>query len=443
MKSRQVYITWLLSGVLLQRALFRVGANVINLSKGQDEATETLDYCRFMHSQLPDFLRLTKGHDQSSLIDFPAMHSKMRALPATRDAGIGFGSATLIDADEFEFHEYAAENYIEIKPMIDRGDRQYIILSAVNVLKQNTKFKELYRSAREGHDFIQEGEHVACFQDGVGDNGFFPIFIPYGVLPDRTPEWYEKQKTEYADWELRSRYPRTEAEALATVDVLQFFDEPALASMEMDATQPIECTHDGLIKIYKPPVVGEKYCVFTDPSDGKEDPFHTVVMKASTGEGVVEAHGKVTADFAAKIHDELVREYWNAQNSFEVNASAGGKFQETIKSLDTPNVQPTRHPDGKIKKDSYGWYTTPQHKRNMLWSIEEAVRKREAKSRDKMTIQEMRSMIVPEGKEPQTSGVHDDRVMAWAGVWQVYKYMPMGGQKTVSSNYTLSLRYRG
>ncbi|KKL09238.1 hypothetical protein LCGC14_2567890, partial [marine sediment metagenome] len=47
MKSRQVYMTWLIAGVLLHRGLFQTGANVINLSKGEAEATETLDYSRF------------------------------------------------------------------------------------------------------------------------------------------------------------------------------------------------------------------------------------------------------------------------------------------------------------------------------------------------------------------------------------------------------------
>ena len=83
LKAKQLGITWLMQADNLHMSLFREGANILTLSKGQDEAAEELDYARFIHSQLPDFLRVTKGKDQSSLITFPATHSRMRALPST------------------------------------------------------------------------------------------------------------------------------------------------------------------------------------------------------------------------------------------------------------------------------------------------------------------------------------------------------------------------
>ena len=355
-------------------------------------------------------------------MEFPSINSKIRALASTRDAGVGFGQASKVICDEWEYHDYAKENYAEVKPMIDRGG-QLIILSTADKLRSGTKFKEVYNKAR------------------AGENNFFKVFLPYNLLDYRTPEWYENLKKDYAPWEIECKYPRTEDEALGTINVLQFFDKQVLEDMEQDVCRPVDCdvnSHNGMVKVFKPPIIGEKYCIFTDPSDGKEDPFHTIVMKASTGEYVTEAHGKIPADQCAKIHDELVKAYNNASNSFEINASAGGKFSETIKALDTPNVQPTRKVDGTIVKDAFGLYTTPQHKRNMLWNYEERIRKREACIHDKDTIVEMRGFIIPEGGEPQaTSGLHDDRVRAGAGVWWVYKYMPHGTQHTVTRQYSI------
>src|SRR3990167_2929328 len=91
LKSKQIGFTWTMGGDNLHLASFTEGANIFGLSKGEDEAGETLDYSRFIHDQLPSFLRLTFGKNQSSLLTFPAMESRIRALPSTEDAGVGFG----------------------------------------------------------------------------------------------------------------------------------------------------------------------------------------------------------------------------------------------------------------------------------------------------------------------------------------------------------------
>ena len=417
LKAKQIGATWCLGGDNLHLAMFLEGANILTLSKGELEASESLDYSRFIHSQLPPFLQLPIGKNQESLITFPDMHSKLRALPSTEDAGVGFGGATRVAMDEFEYHKYDKQNYSEILPPILAGG-QLVIQSTADKLKTNTLFKELYTAAKHG------------------DNNFYPIFFPYDVLPERTEEWYDSIDMPASQKECR--FPRNEKEALETLKSRAFFDPLAIEAMYADIIpEPIEHElsdkYRGLVRIYRLPVVGRKYCLFTDPSDGKEDPHASIVIDAKTGEEVAESHGKIPADQVAEIHDALARLY-NAFNSYEVNALAGGHFDAKINELDTPNQCHRVKNDGGIDKTHTGWFTGKKIKNRALWGMEEAIRLRQIIPHSKECLYEMGQFMQPEGEEPQKpQGGHDDYIDAFGRAWLLRDYLPRATKPKVSS----------
>lgn len=409
-----------MGGANLHLALFHEGANILTLSKGEDEATESLDYSRFMRSQLPDFLRSSFGKDQASLLTFPAAHSKIRALPSTEDAGVGFGGATRVVMDEFEYHRYDEQNFAEIYPAVERGG-QLVVLSTADKAKIGTKFKELYLGAK------------------AGDNRFFKIFFPRDVLPERTQEWYDS--LDLPNWQKECRFPLTEQEALDTLKTRAFFDPIIIESLYADCNIRL-IEHDladkyrGLVKIYRLPEVGRKYCGFTDPSDGKDDPHASIIIDGVTGEQMAESHGKVPADQCAQIHDDLVRLYNNAFNSYEINATAGGQFAEKIKNLETPNQCSRVTPDGKLDNKKQGWWTGKALKGKMVWGLEEAIRLRQFIPHSKELLDELSQFMQPEGEEPQAPrGGHDDYVLACGGVFQIRKYMVTSEMKITSVKY--------
>jgi hypothetical protein len=416
LKAKQIGATWCLGGDNLHLAMFLEGANILTLSKGELEASESLDYSRFVHSQLPRFLQLPIGKNQESLISFPDMHSKLRALPSTEDAGVGFGGATRVVMDEFEYHKYDKQNYSEILPPILAGG-QLVIQSTADKLKTNTLFKELYIAAKHG------------------DNNFYPIFFPYDVLPERTLEWYDTIDMPASQKECR--FPRNEKEALETLKSRAFFNSEAITAMYADVMTPLEHElsdkYGGLVRIYRLPAVGRQYCLFTDPSDGKEDPHASVVIDARTGEGVAESHGKIPADQVAEIHDALARLY-NAFNSYEVNAMAGGHFDAKIKELNTPNQCYRVKNDRRLDEAHTGWYTGKKIKHDALWGLEEAVRLRQIIPHSKESIYEMEQFMQPEGEDPQKpQGGHDDYIDAWGRAWMLRNYMPSMGTTECSS----------
>ena len=402
----------MIAGYALHRANFYQGANVIILSKGEAEAGEVLDYCRFMHSQLPLYLRAEISRNQESLLAFPAINSKIRALSATENAGIGFGGATLVILDENDFHPFAEDNYIEIKPMIDAGgNRQLIILSAPNRKKLGSNFKKLYTEAK------------------AGENQFYPIFLPYNVIPERTEKWYEETAKDYEPWDMESRYPKTEDEALRISKALCYFDETTLTTMlKEDCYQPVEVRRDGKIKIFKKSVVGRRYCMAVDPAGGY-DPFAVGIIDWQTCELVATAHGRSQTDELARIVLELHEEYNKCFTGVERNPQGSGSFLiDKLLSAGLLNQYK--------EKDKLGWYTNSANRPTMLDEWREAIYKRLVKIYNKEMIAEHLNFIQEEGKEPRASkGSHDDYVIMGAILWQIRKRMPIPAGEVKSYPY--------
>lgn len=431
-------MTWTMANYTARHAMFRSGANAIMLSKGETEAGESLDYVRFIHSQLPSFLQLSKGHDQASLIDFPAMHSKIRALPATRDAGIGLGGASLVIPDEFEFHEYAAENYAEIKPMIDTGNGQMVIMSAPNKYDQETKFKGLWLGARDGMGALREITTGCWVQDGIGPNNFYPIFLGYNVLPERDEAWYEERTKEYDQWEIEGRYPRTEQEALSAPQLVCRFDVKALEDLKTRCSSPLKEEYNGLIKIYQEPIAGGKYCFVMDSSEGtaSSDPCAGMIIDHWC-EKVAEFHGRIPLDEQARIGWDLYQRYYNPFTAVERNA-AGLTLIEKLKDLGITNWF---FSDKARTKE--GWWTSSGNRPPMLTDLAEAVFHRQIKEPNPEALDEFHNFIRTKKKQEGEArkGAHDEYVIMWAIFLQIRKVMPTGTAKMITAKYKVS-RYR-
>ncbi len=402
-------MTWTMAGYALWDALFHSGANIILVSRGETEAGEMLDYCRFIHSQLPDFLKVSKGRDQASLMTFPTVHSKIRALPATAEAGIGLGGATLIILDEFDFHDNDEQNYAEIKPMIDAGG-QMVILSAPNKYNTETKFKEIWLKAK------------------AGENNFHPLFFSYAVLPNRDQAWYDARRREYDDWEMEGRYPRTEEEALSAPQLTQRFDTKALKDLEKDIDTPLKEEYNGMVKIYKLPVMGRKYLFPIDPSEGEYDPSGGVVLDDSLEE-IACFYGKIPLDEQARIAFDLHKRYNDAYLAPERNASGILLIEKLIQAgVEDRNFYHTG-------KDKPGWWTSSANRGILIADLAEMIRLRQIKPRTLEFINQCRTFIrtkkKPEGEAQK--GAHDEFPMFWGIGVQARKKMPLGGRVGIKS----------
>jgi hypothetical protein len=421
LKARQLGISWLVCAYCTWKALFYENAKILLLSQGEEEAFALVDKCRFIIYHLPEFVRVIPDPDQHSRMGLPGTRSEIVALPSTEKAGRST-DATIVVCDEWEFHPYAELNFGALKPTIDAGG-QFIGLSTADKTRLNTFFKMKFNEARKG------------------DSNFKAVFLPYNLRPGRDDTWFEAIKKDMKPWQVEQEYPKTEAEALGVLKTRTFFDNAVLDDMKRASLQPIR--HEisdqyQSVSIFKPPVIGRRYVVFTDPSDGKEDPHATIVMDSVTGEEVASSHDKLTADKVAQVHDALSRFYNNALNSWETNARAGGIFSEKMKELNTPNQCDFLETSGKLNaKRGKGWWTPPNGNDKFWDELEEAVRLRQITIHSKECIDEFKQFFVPEGQKPcHPDGGHDDYITAWSRVWYLKRFVQ---QKTMES---FSFKYK-
>ena len=412
------------------------------ISAGETKAWAMLEKTRYIHDHLPNFLaRKEKHHDNRALMDFHESSGEILALPSTKDAGRST-DATFVVRDELRDHPYGSENFTAVGPTIDSGGT-LVDLSTINKeAPPDDHFAERINRAMMGATRKDLPSGLTIYHGG--DSKALLIFGGWRLRPVRMEgltldEWFELRVIpKYTKYQIEGEYPETIEDALKPSKTRAFFDLDALEDIFLYA-KPIETTDidlmGGMIKIYQLPIVGEKYCVFTDPSDGRDDPHATGVLHSRSGNVVAMSHGKVTADRCAKAHDSLVRFYNDAFNSFEIQATAGGKFAETIKQLATPNCKGFRK--GKPRDKEEGWWTSNVVKKDMQDGLEEIIRKRAIILHNDEAVAELRAFIVPEGDIPQASrGFHDDFIMMLGGLVQINKYMPLSGNKVISSDYT-------
>ncbi len=451
-KARQLGITWLVTGYGLWKALFSPSAKILYMSAKEDLAWQLVSKSSFIRDNLPPYLRRPSMHTGKAYVDFAGNSSEIQALASVAGAGRGT-DATLIVRDELRDHPEGKANFLAVSPAIDAGG-QLIDLSTYNKYDLENHFSERVASFLTESTRIDYKSGIVVFekQRVVGDKirKSCLVFLGWNIRPIReqgltNDEWFQlKVIPRYSESDREQEYPLTIEEMLRQPKTRQFFDIDALNEIELlgrpaplSKVDDID-TRNGIIKIWVKPIVGRKYICFTDPSNGIEDPFASVVIDWQTGEQVAGAGAKITAKDVAVIHDSLVRYYNNAFNTGETNAQAGGAFIDAIKDLNTPNLAPRRSPDGKIIPGKIGWYTTEPLKDRMLNDYREGIRKRLVIVHDKEALSQHRQFVQPEGETKPRSvhGTHDDWIMAFAGAYYLKRlFVPQDAYKITSVKY--------
>ena len=398
LKARQIGITWTLAGYGLHKAMFNEGANILLLSKGEDEAKELLTRCQLIHRELPEWLRLSLGPGGASLMTFPAMDSKIRALPATETAG-RTETATLVICDEMDFHPYAEANYAAVKPTIDAGG-QFIGVSTIDKSRQDTFFKKLWRM----------GEVT----------GYKQIFLGWDKRPGRDQKWYAETKKSYPDqakWE--QEYPSTPEEALAPSAGLCYFDVETLKGL-------LDSARDEVTGIYKKPVVGRRYAAWIDPAGQGKDRHSLQVLDCQTGEFVVDfTNGLPRDEFGHRAY-KILESFNFPLLGIEANG-VGEAMLDTFKNLGYSLSKMLKH---GTKAEKLGVINSSDFRRRILSDLAEGVRQGGIIVHSKEAIGEMFNFLFPEKGDPKAAqGAHDDRVMAMAGCNWVSKQVVITGQE--------------
>lgn len=434
LKASQLGISWLMGIYNLWVAIFNETAKCLLLSQGQAEAYDLLAKCSFIFDHLPGYLKVPIQRDNRELIKFQNTRAEIKALPSTEKAGHGY-QASVVTRDELARHEYARENFRAVSRAIDSGGK-LIELSTANKQDNDNYFSE------KTQDFLNlEGTVKKTLPSGVDlfanpkRPGTCMVFLSWKLRPVRyegltLDEWWNSRiLTKYTPLEIDEQYPSCVEDVFKPSLTMSYFDALALEEMGFQVMPPINqqeiSTFNSVVRVYKLPIKGRRYVLFTDPSDGVSDPFVTGVMDFVTGEVVASASGKIKVDAVAEIHDYLSRTY-DAINSYEYTGSAGGTFAKCLETFQTPKQAMRRKPDGKIEIGKKGQWVSTESKRIMFSDLGLGVTKRQIVCHDREFMQQAK-LVTRNGTDPVTERkLSFDWVMMMAGLWQLQKWIPRG-----------------
>lgn len=396
LKAKQIGVSWALALFALWHIYTTLGANVLMLSRGQEEARSLLSKCKVIYHNLPDWMKkFTIEPDSLESFGFKEWGSKIRALPSTEVASIG-ETASLVIHDEWDFHPYAEINFGHTKPTIDAGGR-LIGVSTVDKSDPDSFFKNLYKAARDGR------------------NGFKPIFFGWDVRPNRDQAWYERMKLENESmpWLVEQNYPNSEDEALSPMATQSCFDKDRLQSLWDNVIENPEC-RKGFIYILHPPRVGVAYCAGADVGQGVGLDYSCLTIVGKYGlqseVAAVIYSNQIATDIFAFECDELCREYSKCLLAVENNSLGMGVINKLLE-LGYPNLY---YSDDKRKKPGITaigdqWTSTSQ---KLLGELEPNIRNGSLITRFKPQIKEMMEYQWVRNKPQPTGKTHGDTVIS-------------------------------
>lgn len=193
-------------------------------SQGQLEANELLRRIKALYDRLPEWMRAEGPALTTSNTTQLAWSngSSIQSLPATEKAGRSF-TASLVVMDEFAFMAWGETLYSALKPTIEDGGGQLIILSTANGI--GTLFHQLWKDA------------VAKISN------FMAVFLPWWSRPTRNQAWYANLSKDAATplqiQMIKQEYPATPDEAFISVTAERFLPDITLWDLCEEELPPL------------------------------------------------------------------------------------------------------------------------------------------------------------------------------------------------------------
>jgi len=414
LKARKVFVTSYFEAKALHDGMYHPNVFIPITSQGEQEAKEFIRGARFMWASLPDELRvpLKKGEDSTETLGFVG-GGRIQAFPATEHAGRSY-TGTWGLMDEADFHKaFLAAFEAQLPLYHSTGGRLYVV-STPNYEQVDSPFRQLYqKSARH-------------------------LYVGYFDRPGRTEETYQHARAQSLDVaRFEKENSRTEEEALAPPRALAYFDPDVLQEMLAHmVTSPWK--QEGYLSLWKPPAVGRHYVMGADTAWGKTGSYNcAAVSEWETAEQVAELHGRLHPNDMAYEVVELHKRYNHAFMGLERAGEGQERDGDSVVVVDKvvellrdcscakakrlPMLYYHDHlaPEPKVP----GWQTDGKSRPMILGEFREAVRERQVTLHSRAGLGEMMTFIQGEnGRAEAAKGAFDDRVLAYAIMWQMRKY---------------------
>lgn len=412
LKSKQIGISWASALLALHHIYFTPHGNVLEISQGDYYAQQLLNKSKILYFNLPLWMqRKTLEPNSTEAFGFKELGSRIRAFPSTETACLG-ETASLVIHDEWDFHDYAMENYAHTKATAQM-EGKLIGVSTVNKSKPDSFFKNQYKLARDGQ------------------NEFKTLFFDYSSRPERNIEWYNRERKIAEDsgslWMFEQNYPRTEVEALSPQSAQSAFNRDTLNILWENV-----CEYEvrqGCIYILQKPMVGWVYSAGVDVAQGVGGDYSacTIIGKYGGQASVVAViySNQIATDWFAYQVNQLCEEYHDPLLGVE-NNSIGVAVVNKLLELNQKNLF---YSDSKKSKP--GWTTGAANKNLAIAELIQNVNNRSLVTRFKPMVQELMEYQVINGKYEPTGKTHGDLVISLAIANQMDKRVRSGREITV------------
>jgi len=305
LKGRQLGFSTLVAGYALWLMLFHKDKNILVIATKQETAKNLVTKVRFMHQNLPVWLRGEILTDNKLSLQF-TNGSQIKAVASSKDAGRSEALSLLI-LDECAFIDNADIIWTAASSTLSTGGKAILISTPNGV-------------GNFFHKMWQQAESQA--------NEFNPILLDWQVHPERDQAWRDRQTEILGEMQAAQEHDASfifSGNTVVPPEIIEFYKSTFVK-------EPIsKGGFDGNLWIWEYPQSGKSYIVSADVSrgDGEDySAFHVIDVETSTQ--VAEYKGKVETKQFGNMLVSIATEYNDALLIPENSSIGWNAIQQVI-----------------------------------------------------------------------------------------------------------------
>jgi hypothetical protein len=406
LKGRQIGISTLVAGFALWLMLFHKDKNILVIATKQETAKNLVTKVKFMHDNLPVWLRGTIVTNNKLSLQF-SNGSQIKAVASSPDAGRSEALSLLI-LDEAAFIDNADLIWTAASSTLSTGGKA-ILLSTPNGV--GNFFHKMWQQAESK------------------ENGFNPIMLDWQVHPERDQAWRDRQTELMGEMQAIQEHDASfifSGNTVVPPEIMEFYKKTYV-------TDPISKEgFDGNLWIWEYPDASKSYIVCADVArgDGEDySTFHVIDVEASTQ--VAEYKGKIETKAFGNMLVSIATQYNDALLIPDNSSIGWNAIQQIIDrgyknlfymSRDLQYVDVEHQLSGQYHKEERGMvpgFTISQRTRPLIINrLKEYMLETSFTIRSSRMIAELETFIWKNSRPEALSGYNDDLTLALCiGLW--------------------------
>jgi hypothetical protein len=406
LKGRQIGISTLVAGYALWLLLFHNDKNILVIATKQETAKNLVTKVRFMHQNLPVWLRGSVITDNKLSLQF-ANGSQIKAVASSKDAGRSEALSLLI-LDEAAFIDDADIIWTAASSTLSTGGKA-ILLSTPNGV--GNFFHKMWQQAESK------------------ENNFNPILLDWRVHPERDQAWRDRQTELMGELQASQEHDASfifSGNTVVPPEIIEFYKATFVQ-------EPItKGGFDGNLWIWEYAQPGKSYIVCADVARGDGEDYSTFhVIDVERSIQVAEYKGKVETKQFGNMLVAIATEY-NDALLIPDNSSIGWNCIQQIidrgyknlfyMSRDLQYVDVEHQMTDKYQQEERnmvpGFMISQRTRPLIIARLKEYMLDNSFTIRSTRMIAELETFIWKNGRPEALQGYNDDLVLALCiGLW--------------------------